>query len=153
MNDHGPLNGDDIFDLQRFVAAQAPVYAAALAELRSGRKRSHWMWFVFPQMRGLGLSAMAQMYGVASIEEARAYLAHPLLGARLRECVEATLAHSDRPLLDIFGSPDDMKFRSSMTMFARAAEARNTVFQQAIERCCGGEQDAATLALLETGSR
>ncbi len=112
MNDHGPLNGDDIFDLQRFVAAQAPVYAAALAELRSGRKRSHWMWFVFPQMRGLGLSAMAQMYGVASIEEARAYLAHPLLGARLRERVEATLVHRDRPLLDIFGSPDDMKFRS-----------------------------------------
>jgi uncharacterized protein (DUF1810 family) len=99
MTGQGPLNGADPFSLQRFVAAQAPVYPVALAELRAGRKHSHWMWFIFPQMRGLGLSAMAQTYGVGSIEEARAYLAHPLLGGRLGECVEATLRHSERPLL------------------------------------------------------
>ena len=147
------MAGETFFDLERFVAAQAPVYAAALAELRDGRKRSHWMWFIFPQMRGLGSSAMAQMYGVASIEEARAYLAHPMLGARLRECVEATLTHSDRPLLDIFGSPDDAKFRSSMTLFARAADAGDALFQRTIDRCCGGEVDATTLALLAPESR
>jgi uncharacterized protein (DUF1810 family) len=147
------MNGEDLFDLQRFVAAQAPVYVTALAELRGGRKRSHWMWFIFPQMRGLGLSAMAQTYGVASIEEARAYLAHPLLGARLRECVEATLSHSDRPLLELFGAPDDMKFRSSMTLFAGAADADDALFAQAIERCCNGAVDAATLALIAPSTR
>jgi uncharacterized protein (DUF1810 family) len=149
MTSHDPLSGDDPFDLQRFVAAQAPVYAVALAELREGRKRSHWMWFVFPQLRGLGSSSMAEIYGLGSLEEARAYLAHPLLGPRLRECALATLAHDGRPLIEIFGAPDDRKFRSSMTLFARAADARDTVFGEAIERCCDGAPDAATLALID----
>jgi uncharacterized protein (DUF1810 family) len=139
---------DDPFDLQRFVAAQARIYPAALAELREGHKRSHWMWFVFPQMRGLGFSSMAEIYGLGSLEEACAYLAHALLGARLRECVAAVLAHDGRPLLEILGAPDDIKFRSSMTLFARAADAHDTIFAEAIERCCDGAPDAATLALI-----
>lgn len=143
----------DPFDLQRFVAAQAPVYRTVLAELRGGRKRSHWMWFVFPQMRRLGFSTMSQIYGIGSLGEARAYLAHPLLGTRLRECVEAVLTLGGRPLSEIFGSPDDMKFRSSMTLFARAAHDGDAVFQQAIDRCCHGQPDAATLALVDAGPR
>jgi uncharacterized protein (DUF1810 family) len=142
------MTRSDPFDLQRFVDAQAHVYAAALDELTNGHKRSHWMWFIFPQLRGLGRSATAQMYGIGSLGEARAYLAHPLLGARLRECVAVTLEHSGRPLIDIFGSPDDLKFRSSMTLFARAVGPAEPLFQTAIERLCGGKVDAATLDLL-----
>ena len=111
----------DSFDLERFVTAQAPVFATAPAELQAGEKRSHWMWFVFPQLRGLGHSAMAMRYGIGSLDEARAYLAHPLLGPRLIECTCAVLAIEGRPLHAIFGSPDDVKFCSSMTLFSLAA--------------------------------
>jgi len=138
----------DPFELQRFVDAQAQVFAAALAEIAAGRKRSHWMWFIFPQLRGLGRSSTAEFYGLASLAEARAYLAHPLLGARLRQCVDAALQHSGRPLIEIFGSPDDLKFRSSMTVFARAAGPGEPLFQAAIDRLCGGRPDATTLELL-----
>ena len=137
------------FDLERFVAAQAPVFATALAELRAGRKRSHWMWFVFPQRRGLGHSAMAQRYGIGSLAEAKAYLAHPLLGPRLVACTRAVLAVEGRSLHAILGSPDDLKFRSSMTLFALAADEDDSVFRQALDRYCNGHADERTLALLE----
>src|SRR5919205_965409 len=107
--------------LDRFVTAQSPVYAEVLAELRSGRKSSHWMWFVFPQLRGLGSSPTAVRFGIASIDEARAYLGHDLLGRRLRECARLVAAIDGRSARQIFGSPDDMKLRSSMTLFSRAA--------------------------------
>ena len=135
-------------DLERFVAAQDGVYSTALAELGAGRKRSHWMWFVFPQLRGLGMSSMAQFYGIASLDEARAYLQHPTLGARLEECTRAVLAVEGRPLHGIFGSPDDLKFHSSMTLFALAAGDNDSCFRQAIDRCCNGAMDPQTLKLL-----
>ena len=139
---------DDPFDLQRFVTAQAPVFETALAELRAGRKRSHWMWFVFPQLRGLGVSPTAQFYGLASLAEARSYLVHPLLGPRLKLCTQAVLGVERRALAAIFGSPDDMKFRSSMTLFARAAGDEAALFRQALDRYADGEPDERTLALL-----
>jgi uncharacterized protein (DUF1810 family) len=139
---------DDGFDLQRFVTAQAPVFDAVLEELRAGRKRSHWMWFVFPQLRGLGRSPTALFYGIASLDEARAYLAHPLLGPRLDLCTKTVMAHAGRPLRTIFGSPDDMKFRSSMTLFALASPDGSTAFRQALALWCDGEMDEGTLALL-----
>ncbi|MCA8933523.1 MAG: DUF1810 domain-containing protein [Rhodospirillaceae bacterium] len=142
------MTDDDPFDLARFVDAQAPVFEAALAELRAGRKRSHWMWFVFPQMRGLGLSSMAHHYGISGPAEARAYLAHPLLGPRLVEATQAVLGHPDTTVHAIFGSPDDMKFRSSMTLFAYADAGGGGPYRQALDTFCGGEEDAATLALL-----
>jgi uncharacterized protein (DUF1810 family) len=142
----------DPFDLQRFIAAQAPVHAQALMELRQGRKRSHWMWFVFPQLRGLGLSQTAQHFGMSGLEDARAYLAHPLLGPRLRACTEAVLAVEGRRLHDIFGSPDDLKFVSSMTLFSIAARDQSSVFDQAIDRSCDGQRDARTLALLRSST-
>jgi uncharacterized protein (DUF1810 family) len=134
-------------DLERFVDAQRSVYATALAELRAGRKRSHWMWFVFPQIAGLGHSAMAQKYAIASADEAAAYLAHPLLGARLRECAAAVLLHPDEQVADIFGHPDDLKFHSSMTLFADVApdEAQ---FQDCLDRFFDGRPDEATLERL-----
>lgn len=138
----------DPFDLQRFLTAQAPLHAQALAELRQGRKRSHWMWFVFPQLRGLGASEMAQHYGVSGLAEARAYLAHPVLGARLLACTEAVLALAERDLRAIFGSPDDLKFVSSMTLFSLAAEGGPNPYAEAIDRLCGGTTDQRTLALL-----
>lgn len=141
------LDADDPFDLQRFVDAQAPVYERVLTELREGRKRSHWMWFVFPQIAGLGSSPMAQRYAIASRAEAAAYLAHPLLGPRLRECARLVTAAEGRSVHDIFGSPDDMKFRSSMTLFAEAA-ADDRDFPAALDKYFGGEPDAATLARL-----
>ena len=136
------------FRLERFVTAQAPVYTAALAELQAGRKRSHWMWFVFPQLRGLGHSALAYRYGIGSLDEARAYLAHPLLGPRLAECTLAVLATEGQSLHAIFGAPDDMKFRSSMTLFSLAADGGDSVFRQALDRFCDGRADERTLALL-----
>jgi uncharacterized protein (DUF1810 family) len=139
----------DSFDLERFVTAQAPAFASALAELRAGQKRSHWMWFVFPQLRGLGHSAMARRYGLGSLAEARAYLAHPLLGPRLVACTRAVLAVEGRSLRAIFGWPDDVKFRSSMTLFALAADEDDSVFRQALDRYCNGHADERTLALLE----
>jgi len=135
------------FDLQRFVQAQAGVYAQAVAELRAGAKHSHWMWFIFPQVAGLGHSPMAQQYAIASLDEARAYLAHPLLGARLRECSELVLAAPGPSAQDIFGSPDELKFRSCMTLF-HAADAAEPVFGQCLERYFAGRPDERTLALL-----
>jgi len=136
------------FDLERFVVAHAPVYKAALDELRAGEKRTHWMWFVFPQLRGLGRSPIALKYGIENLKEAQAYLEHPVLGPRLIECTEATLRVQDRTLHQIFGSPDDLKFRSSMTLFCEVPDAE-AVFSQALDRYCNGQKDPATLKLLE----
>ena len=139
----------DPHDLQRFVTAQATVIDAVRVELRAGRKRSHWMWFVFPQLRGLGLSATAQHYGIASLDEARAYLAHPVLGERLRECVGLMLQVPEADAHAILGSPDDLKFRSCLTLFALAAP-EEPLFKQALERFYAGEPDPRTLALCGT---
>ena len=138
---------DDPFQLERFLAAQAPIYAHALAELREGDKRSHWMWFVFPQIAGLGASPMAQRYAIGSLDEARAYLAHPVLGGRLRESIAAVMAVQDRSARQILGSPDDLKFRSSMTLFREAASG-DPMFQQALDKHFAGEPDPLTLELL-----
>ena len=137
----------DSFDLQRFVDAQAAVYDRVLDELRAGEKRSHWIWFIFPQLSGLGSSPTAARYGIASLAEARAYLAHPVLGARLRECARVVLAVEGRSIEDIFGWPDNLKVRSSMTLFARAADD-NADFQAVLEKYCNGEQDPRTVELL-----
>ncbi|HEU4851921.1 MAG TPA: DUF1810 domain-containing protein [Telluria sp.] len=137
------------FDLEPFVAAQQPVYATVLRELRAGRKRTHWMWFVFPQIAGLGRSPTAQFYALASLDEARAYAAHPVLGARLRECAQAVLAVDDESVDDIFGSPDNLKFHSSMTLFA-LAEPGEPVFQACLDKYFGGARDPATVALTES---
>ena len=143
---------DDPFHLERFVEAQAPVIGDALAELRAGRKRTHWMWFVFPQIAGLGSSATAVRYAIGSRAEAQAYLAHPTLGERLRQCVALVIA-SRRALPEIFGYPDDRKFRSCVTLFSAVAPDE-AVFAEAIDRCCGGVRDAATLDRLgSAGSR
>jgi uncharacterized protein (DUF1810 family) len=141
----------DPHHLARFLEAQAPVYERVLAELRAGRKRSHWIWFIFPQIAGLGYSAMAQTYAISSLDEARAYLAQPVLGARLRECSELVLAVQDRSVHDIFGSPDDMKFRSCMTLFGRAGPME-TVFPACLKKYFNGEGDAQTLRSLDAGS-
>jgi uncharacterized protein (DUF1810 family) len=138
---------DDPFDLNRFVEAQDPVYELVLAELGRGRKRSHWMWFVFPQLRGLGHSEMAAYYGISSREEARAYLEHPVLGARLRECARLVNSVEGRSASEIFGYPDHLKFRSSMTLFAAAAKD-DAVFQQALEKYFDGQGDPVTLQRL-----
>ncbi|QNB00553.1 DUF1810 domain-containing protein [Massilia sp. Se16.2.3] len=135
------------FDLDRFVAAQDPVYSTVLAELRTGRKRSHWMWFVFPQIQGLGSSEMARRYAIASSDEAAAYLAHPVLGPRLRECARLVAIHDDRAIGEIFDSPDDRKFHSSMTLFADVAPDE-AVFQGCLDTFFDGEPDAATLERL-----
>jgi uncharacterized protein (DUF1810 family) len=142
---------DDPHDLARFLDAQAPVYEQVLAELRAGRKRSHWIWFIFPQIAGLGHSAMAQRYAIASLDEARAYLAHAVVGARLRECSQLVLAVKDRTIHDIFGSPDDMKFRSCMTLF-RAADPAEAMFEQCLKKYFNGEADPQTLRFLDAGS-
>jgi len=138
---------DDGFDLQRFVTAQARVYGQALAELRRGRKQSHWMWFVFPQIAGLGSSPTAQFYAIASLGEARAYLDHQVLGPRLLQATAAVSAVGGRTAHEIFGSPDDLKFRSSMTLF-RAAAPDEPLFQAALDRYFAGEPDPRTLELL-----
>jgi uncharacterized protein (DUF1810 family) len=139
------LPGD--FDLQRFVDAQAPLYSRVTAELAAGEKRSHWMWFVFPQLKGLGRSAMAERYGIAGADEARAYLSHALLGPRLLECTRLVLAVRGRTALEILGSPDDLKFRSSMTLFDRVATEQGE-FADALQRYFAGRPDERTLALL-----
>jgi uncharacterized protein (DUF1810 family) len=139
---------DDPHNLARFVQAQAPVYEQVLAELADGRKRSHWIWFVFPQLAGLGHSAMAQFYAIATLQEAKAYLAHPLLGARLRECAGLVLAVQGRSVHEIFGSPDDLKFHSSMTLFDRADPGGDGLFRQCLVKYFAGREDAQTLALL-----
>ena len=137
---------DDAFELSRFVSAQARTYDAARAELRAGHKRSHWMWFVFPQLAGLGHSSMAQRYGITSLAEARAYLAHPVLGPRLRE-LSSLVASLPAGATAIFGSPDDLKLRSSMTLFRRAAPDE-PVFQQVLDRHFNGEPDWMTDQML-----
>ncbi len=137
----------DPYHLERFVQAQDKVFVEALGELRAGHKWGHWMWFIFPQMKGLGRSDMAQYYGIGSLEEASAYLRHPVLGPRLMECTQAVNAVQDRTAHEIFGFPDDMKFRSSMTLFARAAED-DTVFRAALNKYFGGEPDPLTMELL-----
>ncbi|MBB3182222.1 DUF1810 domain-containing protein [Variovorax sp. Sphag1AA] len=140
---------NDPFALQRFVDAQADVIDTAMDELRAGRKRSHWMWFVFPQLAGLGRSTMAQHYAISSLEESRAYLAHPVLGPRLRQCSEIVLDVQDRSVGDIFGSPDDQKFWSSMTLFSITADSTTTVFRSCLQKYFGGSSDRGTLLLLQ----
>lgn len=134
----------DPYDLERFVSAQAPVYARACAELRAGRKTSHWMWFIFPQIAGLGSSAMAQSFAISSLAEAKAYLDHPVLGPRLVACTKLVNEIEGRSARQIFGSPDDLKFRSSMTLFAEAAGDKR-VFIEALRRYFAGEADRLTL--------
>ncbi len=138
----------DLFDLQRFVEAQRSAYGRTLSELRQGAKQSHWMWYIFPQLRGLGQSPMSQRYGIASLEEARAYLAHPALGPRLIECTKAALDAGKASASGIFPYPDDLKFHSSMTLFAQAASGPN-VFSAALQKYFGGELDGETLRLLQ----
>ena len=139
---------DDPFDLQRFVDAQEAVMPAVRKELREGRKRSHWMWFVFPQIRGLGFSPMAQRYAIGSLDEARAYLAHPVLGPRLRECSALVLAVEGREIGEIFGAPDDLKFWSCMSVFALADPAE-AVFGDCLRKYFGGRSDSGTLSRVE----
>ncbi len=135
------------YDLDRFVIAQQGVYAGVLDELRRGRKVGHWIWFIFPQVAGLGYSAMSQLYAISSLDEARAYLAHPVLGPRLRECAAIVLATTGRTALEIFGSIDAMKLRSSMTLFHRAAPDE-PVFAEVLDRYYDGRADQATDARL-----
>lgn len=143
------MSPTDPFDLARFRTAQQSIFASALAELHAGRKQTHWMWFVFPQLRGLGHSPTARFYGISSIEEARAYLDDPVLGERLRRATAATLAIGNLSARDVFGSPDDMKFRSSMTLFAVAApkDAR-APYQAALDRYFDGMPDPRMLERL-----
>jgi uncharacterized protein (DUF1810 family) len=142
-------HSDDPFGLDRFVRAQDSTYAAALAEIRSGRKRSHWMWYVLPQIAGLGFSAMSQRYAIRGVAEARAYLAHALLGPRLIECVEAMLTIEGRSAHAIFGSPDDLKLRSCATLFAHVTPP-GSVFERLLDQYFEGQRDARTLELLRT---
>lgn len=136
---------NDPFGLDRFVTAQNPVYEEVLAELRDGRKRGHWMWFIFPQLRGLGHSRMAAAFGIASRQEAEAYLNHPVLGTRLRECTRLVNLVEQRSITEILGYPDDLKFRSSMTLFDRVASG-NQLFNAALEKYFAGERDPLTLS-------
>ena len=138
---------DDRFQLRRFVDAQQPVYEKVLGELRAGRKRSHWMWFIFPQIAGLGHSAMAVRFAISSLDEAVAYLAHSVLGQRLRECTALVAGSESHSIAEIFGYPDDMKFRSSMTLFSRAAP-QEPIFVACLQKYFGGEPDLQTLAKL-----
>ncbi|MGN7293908.1 DUF1810 domain-containing protein [Rhizobium sp. SAFR-030] len=138
---------DDTHDLARFVSAQESIYSQALRELIAGRKHSHWMWFIFPQIEGLGRSATARHYAISGRAEAQAYAAHPLLGPRLLECTQAMLTHAGRTAQEIFGSPDDLKFRSSMTLFAAISE-KGSPFERALDQFCDGRPDGETLARL-----
>jgi uncharacterized protein (DUF1810 family) len=141
------MDMEDPFDLVRFVAAQEPVYPRVLAELETGRKRTHWMWFVFPQIDGLGHSPMARRYAIAGLDEARAYLAHPVLGPRLRRCTELALASPTARVDEVFGYPDDLKFHACMTLF-RAAEGEPSLFGRALGRFFAGHAHAETEARL-----
>ncbi|WFU44839.1 DUF1810 domain-containing protein [Bradyrhizobium sp. CB82] len=141
----------DPFDLERFVQAQNDVYPGVVRELSAGRKRSHWMWFIFPQVAGLGFSAMSQRYAIGSRAEAEAYLAHPVLGPRLIECTGLLLAVKDRSINAILGAPDDAKFRSSMTLFEAVSD--EAIFGQALVRYFAGERDGATLEILASLDR
>ncbi|WP_182867662.1 DUF1810 domain-containing protein [Stieleria mannarensis] len=138
---------DDPFDLARFLSAQESCYPQALAEVQHGEKRTHWMWFIFPQLRGLGSSPTARLYGISGIGEAEAYLAHPVLGPRLVECCEAALSVQGRTATEIFGSPDDMKLCSCATLFAQVAGSAS-VYQRILDKYFGGRSDDRTLQLL-----
>ena len=138
---------EDRFNLERFVSAQVDVFPQVLAELRAGQKCSHWIWFIFPQMKGLGRSPQAESYGIGSLEEAAAYLNHPILGPRLEECTILVNEVAGRTINQILGFPDDLKFRSSMTLFARAA-GESSVFDDALKKYFGGELDPKTVTLL-----
>jgi uncharacterized protein (DUF1810 family) len=136
----------DPFDLERFKTVQAPIYAQALRELRNGEKRTHWMWFVFPQIQGLGSSPMAMRYAIGSLAEARAYLADETLGPRLDECTRAMLSHNGPSATQILGRPDDLKFRSSMTLFDQVAP--DSLFREALDRYFDGRPDERTLDII-----
>lgn len=142
-----PSTAGDPFDLNRFVEAQSGDYEQALSELRRGRKYGHWIWYILPQMRGLGMSAMSSRYGISSLDEARAYLAHPVLGPRLRDCVEAVAVHKGMSASQILGSLDAMKFRSCLTLFAEV-EGFTTVFARALDQFFDGQRDPRTIELL-----
>ena len=142
-------SGPDPHDLSRFVDAQAGDYEQALAEIRHGRKRSHWIWYIFPQIEGLGFSSMSRRYSIKTLDEARAYLDHPVLGPRLVECAEAALGVEGRSAPDIFGSPDDLKLRSCATLFASVTPA-DSVFARLLDRFFEGNPDGKTLRQLET---
>lgn len=137
----------DRYNLHRFVEAQNPVYQRVISELREGRKRTHWIWFIFPQIRGLGQSEISQHFSIASLYEAEAYFEHPILGSRLRECTQLVNAIEGDSIEDIFGYPDHLKFRSSMTLFAQAAPGEK-VFNQALDKYFGGAPDEFTLSRL-----
>jgi len=136
----------DRYNLERFVRAQDPVYDEVCSELRDGYKRTHWMWFIFPQIKGLGHSPTANLFAITSLEEAKAYLNHPILGARLRECTRLVILVEGRNIHDIFGYPDDMKFRSSMTLFAQTTD--NQIFKDTLTKYFDGNPDPKTLELL-----
>ena len=140
----------DIYNLQRFLDAQERIYDTVLNELRAGRKASHWMWFIFPQIAGLGHSAMAQRFAIGSLDEAKAYLQHPILGPRLRTCTQLVLGMNGRSAEEIFGYPDHLKFRSCMTLFLTAA-TDNTIFKNALFKYFDGKPDTLTLDLLSKG--
>ena len=142
-----PHDDSDPFDLERFLLAQQGDYSRALDELRAGRKQTHWMWYIFPQLRGLGSSAISQRYAIGSLAEAKAYLAHPVLGSRLRECATTILAHKKLSASEIFGFPDDLKLRSSATLFARASDGAFP-FRQVLLQFFDGREDETTLQLL-----
>jgi uncharacterized protein (DUF1810 family) len=142
------INTNDAFDLSRFTSAQENIYDSVLGELRNGRKRTHWMWYIFPQIDGLGHSATSKHYAIKSLEEARQYLNHPVLGHRLLECTEAVFAVEGRSASEIFGYPDDLKLKSSMTLFAYVA-APDCVFSRILDKYFNGEQDALTLQILD----
>jgi len=137
----------DRYNLQRFLDAQEPVYAQVCAELAAAKKKSHWMWFIFPQMRGLGRSHAAEWFGMSSLEEVKAYSAHPVLGAHMRECCRLLLATASNDASAVFGFPDDLKLRSSMTLFSRAVP-EEAVFRQILEKFFNGAEDAVTLDLI-----
>jgi len=139
---------EDPFDLDRFVEAQAKDYARALAELRAGRKRTHWMWYVLPQLRGLGSSSMARLYGIGSAQEAAAYLAHPVLGPRLRECVAAMNALDGKSAVEVLGEIDAAKFRSCLTLFG-SVDPGDAVWRDALDAFFAGAPDDRTLAILD----
>ena len=141
---------EDPYNLSRFVEAQEDAYPQVLRELRDGRKRTHWMWFVFPQLRGLGRSAMAERYGIASLEEASAYLAHPVLGPRLVECARLVLDADAGSIGGMFPYPDDLKLHSCVTLFAHAGGG-NPIFRDVLKRYFAGREDEATLTLLQAG--
>jgi uncharacterized protein (DUF1810 family) len=153
MDDKPPTPAEaDPFDLRRFTQAQEGEYSSALAELKRGRKESHWIWFIFPQIDGLGHSPTSKYYAIKSLEETHQYLAHPVLGARLKVCCEAVLALPRQPISNIFGPPDDLKFRSSMTLFAEAT-GRDSIFTKLLDKFFDGQPDEKTLEILRRLSK